>query len=495
MSDNDSRPDYTPTAEILLQDASGPDSSMIVPTLLHFPFWGAQSLGDAETPSNYHLYPFPIVPTASLTASSPEDIHDISRRTSYATVTSAVSSLPTVVTPDLPSVSSEVVDYAPSTKRPRAIIDDYHNYDYFSDAEYASRPEMESVAFYECATGTTLRAGSAPSIVAATNPADCIPTYVGHDGANHSQQDVRAYKRARSNEYCPTSSKVDCMSWNSQETCLIHEAPHIERLGTTAGTKGLREATLPPSDSNDSLLTIQPSRTSSPFETRSLRARATSPAISIRPPLDDAGVLLDDDDLASSDGLYDGDATDHTREEQNSVLATVTQWQSSRMPHDDGFVHHTYALTRTMSSSAVTGIDKFNTDPPTNAQNRSLNKHMSAVRSGTSKDTMVFDSDPLPSVMLSLPGQSMFAIAPSFSEVDADDIFTLPASANTQRSAPPPSDFAGENTEVQPRKQQLKSSRDIYTPLWVRGSGQHKEGFCDLCTPGKWLQLKNSAFW
>jgi hypothetical protein len=52
-----------------------------------------------------------------------------------------------------------------------------------------------------------------------------------------------------------------------------------------------------------------------------------------------------------------------------------------------------------------------------------------------------------------------------------------------------------ENDEAQPRKQVLKFTNDQYTPTWVRFSGAKKEGLCDLCTPGKWLQLKNSAFW
>ncbi|KAK3838785.1 MAG: hypothetical protein JOS17DRAFT_675133, partial [Linnemannia elongata] len=45
------------------------------------------------------------------------------------------------------------------------------------------------------------------------------------------------------------------------------------------------------------------------------------------------------------------------------------------------------------------------------------------------------------------------------------------------------------------RKQKLRYEGDQYTPQWVRNVGQAKEGFCDTCVPGKWLQLKNSAFW
>ncbi|KAI9336422.1 hypothetical protein DFJ73DRAFT_646722, partial [Zopfochytrium polystomum] len=47
-----------------------------------------------------------------------------------------------------------------------------------------------------------------------------------------------------------------------------------------------------------------------------------------------------------------------------------------------------------------------------------------------------------------------------------------------------------------PRRQGLRSHDDLYTPEWVRYDGVMKEGFCGLCEPpGRWLQLKNSAFW
>lgn len=47
-----------------------------------------------------------------------------------------------------------------------------------------------------------------------------------------------------------------------------------------------------------------------------------------------------------------------------------------------------------------------------------------------------------------------------------------------------------------PRRQNKRHQDDQYTPKWVRYTGQLKEGYCDTCQPtGKWLQLKNSAFW
>ena len=51
------------------------------------------------------------------------------------------------------------------------------------------------------------------------------------------------------------------------------------------------------------------------------------------------------------------------------------------------------------------------------------------------------------------------------------------------------------NMDEIPREQRLKSANDMYTPRWVRYQGAAKEGLCDICKPGKWLQLKNSAFW
>ncbi|KAI9287046.1 hypothetical protein BC943DRAFT_275451 [Umbelopsis sp. AD052] len=48
---------------------------------------------------------------------------------------------------------------------------------------------------------------------------------------------------------------------------------------------------------------------------------------------------------------------------------------------------------------------------------------------------------------------------------------------------------------ARPRKQRIRYPGDSYTPKWVRYLGQAKEGYCDSCQPGKWLQLKNSAYW
>ncbi|KAG0331127.1 hypothetical protein BG004_001806, partial [Podila humilis] len=69
--------------------------------------------------------------------------------------------------------------------------------------------------------------------------------------------------------------------------------------------------------------------------------------------------------------------------------------------------------------------------------------------------------------------------------------------AAAQNSGEETGDFEGSEIhgDRSARKQKLRFEGDQYTPQWVRNTGQAKEGFCDTCTPGKWLQLKNSAFW
>lgn len=61
--------------------------------------------------------------------------------------------------------------------------------------------------------------------------------------------------------------------------------------------------------------------------------------------------------------------------------------------------------------------------------------------------------------------------------------------------SPPTADFEAQG-DAKPRQQKLRFEEDQYTPLWVRHQGHSKEGWCALCpNGGKWLQLKNSAYW
>jgi hypothetical protein len=42
---------------------------------------------------------------------------------------------------------------------------------------------------------------------------------------------------------------------------------------------------------------------------------------------------------------------------------------------------------------------------------------------------------------------------------------------------------------------QTRSPDDVYTPRIVRGSGLAREGLCQICKPGVWLKIKQSAYW
>ncbi|KAL8998496.1 MAG: hypothetical protein Q9169_002439 [Polycauliona sp. 2 TL-2023] len=61
-------------------------------------------------------------------------------------------------------------------------------------------------------------------------------------------------------------------------------------------------------------------------------------------------------------------------------------------------------------------------------------------------------------------------------------------------SSPPPEDFDCDEAQM-PRAQDLRFEGDMYTPRYVRGHGNKREGWCGTCKPGRWLVLKNSAFW
>ncbi|CAO3614849.1 unnamed protein product [Cunninghamella echinulata] len=85
------------------------------------------------------------------------------------------------------------------------------------------------------------------------------------------------------------------------------------------------------------------------------------------------------------------------------------------------------------------------------------------------------------------------------------DYSLLNSSVINQLPPPPSSQFipqpqpqpqSQQDISAIPRKQNLRYEKDAYTPRWVRYTGQLKQGYCDSCRPnGRWLQLKNSAYW
>lgn len=106
-------------------------------------------------------------------------------------------------------------------------------------------------------------------------------------------------------------------------------------------------------------------------------------------------------------------------------------------------------------------------------------------------------------VLSPLPSQAMYQASPSKGEAVAHhdcgtahsqppDLFSC---LRAEQVPPPPGDMNPSDPELTPHEQELRFEGDLYTPRWVRGHGNKREGWCGICQPGRWLVLKNSAFW
>lgn len=103
-----------------------------------------------------------------------------------------------------------------------------------------------------------------------------------------------------------------------------------------------------------------------------------------------------------------------------------------------------------------------------------------------------------------LPSQGLFRLLQSNADrhggcsshfADLSDPPDLYSSLHEEALNPPESDMNPSDPDLIPHEQDLRFVGDLYTPRWVRGHGNKREGWCGLCKPGRWLVLKNSAFW
>ncbi|KAK6542220.1 hypothetical protein TWF694_007978 [Orbilia ellipsospora] len=78
---------------------------------------------------------------------------------------------------------------------------------------------------------------------------------------------------------------------------------------------------------------------------------------------------------------------------------------------------------------------------------------------------------------------------------DISDPPDLYAALAEEQLDPPEEDMNPEDPDMKPHEQELRFEGDLYTPKWVRNHGNKREGWCGICKPGRWLVLKNSAFW
>ncbi|KAG6025560.1 hypothetical protein E4U41_001498 [Claviceps citrina] len=102
-----------------------------------------------------------------------------------------------------------------------------------------------------------------------------------------------------------------------------------------------------------------------------------------------------------------------------------------------------------------------------------------------------------------LPSQGLFKMLQSNGEAhtfhghytDLSDPPDLFAALQDEQIPPPEEDMKPSDPSLVPYEQDLRFEGDLYTPKWVRGHGNKREGWCGICKPGRWLVLKNSAFW
>ncbi|KAK3191011.1 hypothetical protein K4F52_002961 [Lecanicillium sp. MT-2017a] len=78
---------------------------------------------------------------------------------------------------------------------------------------------------------------------------------------------------------------------------------------------------------------------------------------------------------------------------------------------------------------------------------------------------------------------------------DLSDPPDLYPSLHEEPAQPPPEDMNPSDPDLVPYEQELRFDGDLYTPKLVRGHGNKREGWCGICKPGRWLVLKNSAYW
>jgi len=103
-----------------------------------------------------------------------------------------------------------------------------------------------------------------------------------------------------------------------------------------------------------------------------------------------------------------------------------------------------------------------------------------------------------------LQSQSLFPMLPSHVDrmqsygrhlADLSEPPDLWASLREEPADPPEEDMNPSDPDMKPQQQETRFPGDLYTPRWVRGHGNKREGYCGYCKPGRWLVLKNSGYW
>jgi hypothetical protein len=85
-------------------------------------------------------------------------------------------------------------------------------------------------------------------------------------------------------------------------------------------------------------------------------------------------------------------------------------------------------------------------------------------------------------------------IQPPLSILSVPRIPPLDLPEQPSRPSSPPPEELSPATGVAPSINPV-STYDAYTPKYKRGTKGQLEGFCGLCKPGRWLNMKNSRYW
>ncbi len=87
--------------------------------------------------------------------------------------------------------------------------------------------------------------------------------------------------------------------------------------------------------------------------------------------------------------------------------------------------------------------------------------------------------------------------SPSLGRIFSPSISPSPPDLFSNLSFPPlsPPTQSPDITTSKLRRQDSRFPGDLYTPIYTRNEGPLREGWCGFCRPGRWLVLKNSAFW
>jgi len=195
------------------------------------------------------------------------------------------------------------------------------------------------------------------------------------------------------------------------------------------------------------------------------------------------------------------------QDRSNLPFLSNTQFDSvtidDRSHHEPNLINNYNYNSQLYTHSSIRNLNSVGSQLPPSSPHFSQTmymhpNHFKRLRPDQPQLNDEFPSQPIPSSSLyNLQSSTVRDVKIPGQQPPSPDSATTQAAADAIAASAqitPPAD-ADDDSEMAPRRQHLRYAGDLYTPQWVRGTAHKKEGYCDLCQPGKWLQLKNSAFW